>query len=154
MLQKIKLSPGVNREGTNLSNESGWWACDKVRFRSGYPEKIGGWVSFLLSQTYTGICRALFNWASISGSNTLAVGTHVKFYAESGGVIYDITPIRATHSLGASPFATVSGSTTVTVTDTNHGALDGDYVSLTGAAAVAGITLTGEYVISYISVNS
>lgn len=153
-LQKIKLSPGVNREGTNLANESGWWSCDKIRFRSGYPEKVGGWTSFLRTQTYVGVCRALFNWVAQDGTNILAVGTNLKYYMEQGYNLYDITPVRASSTINNNPFATTDTSAVVTVTDTAHGAVDGDYVTFSGASAVAGITIVGEYALTYIDANS
>lgn len=152
-LQKVKLTPGVNREGTNLANESTWWASEKIRFRSGYPEKIGGWTSFLLD-TYVGVCRALFNWVMQNGTNLLAVGTNVKYYIEDGYQLNDITPIRSTVTINNNPFATTISSARVTVTDTAHGAVDGDYVTFSGASAVAGLTLNNEYAITYIDADS
>lgn len=153
-LQKVKISPGVNREGTNLANESGWWACNKIRFRSGYPEKIGGWTSFLRTQTYVGVCRALFNWITQAGTNILAVGTNLKYYMEQGYNLYDITPIRASSTINNNPFATTSGLTLVTVTDTAHGANDGAYVTFSGASAVAGLTLNNEYQLTYVDADT
>ena len=153
-LKKVKFTPGVNREGTNLSNESTWWACEKVRFRSGYPEKVGGWTSFLRTQTYAGVCRSLFNWATLVGTNILGIGTHLKFYMEQGYNIYDITPIRATSTINNNPFSTTDTSTTVTVTDTAHGCVDGAYVTFSGASAVAGLTLNNEYQITYVDTDT
>ena len=98
-LQKIQLRPGINREGTNYSNEGGYYECDKVRFRSGYPEKLGGWIR-LSSNTFKGVCKTMWNWVSLSGYNLNAVGTNQKYYVESGGVYNDITPLTA-----ASPVA-------------------------------------------------
>ena len=91
-LQKIQLRPGLNREGTDYSNEGGYYDGDKIRFRSGYPEKIGGWVR-LSNFTFLGICRSLWNWATLNGSNLMGVGTNLKYYIENGGAYYDITPI-------------------------------------------------------------
>lgn len=152
-LQSVKITPGVNREGTNLANESTWWSSDKVRFRSGYPEKIGGWTSFL-SNTYLGVCRALFNWVSQEGINILAVGTHLKYYMEQGYKLYDITPIRATVTLANNPFTTTAASAEVIVTDVAHGATDSAFVTFSGASAVGGLTLNGEYIISYIDADT
>ena len=105
-LQKLQFRPGVNREGTTLANEGGWFECDKVRFRSGYPEKIGGW-SAITYTTFKGTCRSLWNWITLKGYNLLGVGTHLKFYIEDGGTYYDITPIAATtNPMGNNPFAT------------------------------------------------
>lgn len=104
-LQKLQFRPGVNREGTTLSNEGGWYACDKVRFRSGYPEKIGGWAS-ISNNTFIGICRSLWNWVTLKGFNLLGVGTHLKFYIENGGAYNDITPIRYTTTIASNAFTT------------------------------------------------
>lgn len=151
-LQKLQLRPGVNREGTTLANEGGWFECDKIRFRSGYPQKIGGWTP-LSSNTYLGTARSLWNWVTLRGYNLLGVGTNVKYYVESGGVYHDITPIRETAVL-TNPFTTISGSATVTVTDAGHGGINGDYVTFSGASAVAGLDLNNEYVMSNVDTNS
>jgi hypothetical protein len=147
-LQKLQLRPGVNRESTTLANEGGWFECDKVRFRSGYPQKLGGWQP-ISSSTYLGIARSLWNWVTLRGYNLLGIGTNLKYYIENGGEYYDITPIRATETL-TNPFTTTSGSTVVTVTDVNHGAIDGDYVTFSGASTVGGLDLNNEYRITYI----
>jgi hypothetical protein len=151
-LQKLQLRPGLNREGTTLANEGGWFECDKIRFRSGYPQKLGGWKP-ISSNTYLGVARTLWNWVTLRGYNLLGVGTNVKYYIESGGVYNDITPVRATATL-TNPFTTTNGSTIVTVTDADHGAVDGDYVTFSGASAVAGLTLNGEFRITYVSTNT
>ncbi len=151
-LQKLQLRPGVNRESTTLANEGGWFECDKIRFRSGYPQKLGGWQP-ISANTYLGIARSLWNWVTLRGYNLLGVGTNLKYYVESGGVYNDITPIRATETL-TDPFTTTSGSAVVTVTDVNHGAIDGDYVTFSGATAVGGLTLNGEFRITYVDSNT
>ncbi len=105
-LQKLQFRPGVNRESTTLANEGGWFECDKVRFRSGYPEKIGGWAAISYNE-FLGTCRSLFNWVTLKGYNLLGVGTHLKFYIEDGGIYYDITPIAdVTNPMTNNPFAT------------------------------------------------
>jgi hypothetical protein len=141
-LQKLQFRPGVNRESTSLANEGGWFDCDKVRFRSGYPEKIGGWAA-LSYNTFQGVCRSLFNWVTLSGANLLGVGTNLKFYVESGGAYYDITPIRLS-TTSTTTFAAVDGSTTLTVTDTGASQLQvGDFVTFSGAVSLGGnITAT------------
>jgi hypothetical protein len=151
-LQKLQLRPGVNREGTTLANEGGWFECDKVRFRSGYPQKLGGWTP-ISSNTYLGTARSLWNWVTLRGYNLLGVGTNVKYYVESGGVYHDITPIRETAVL-TNPFTTVSGSSTVTVTDVAHGGINGDFVTFSGASAVAGLDLNNEYIMFNVDTNS
>lgn len=140
-LQKIQFRPGVNREGTNYSNEGGWYDCDKVRFRSGFPQKIGGWARATPGYTYDGVCRMLINWVDLLNNNLIGIGTHVKYYINNGLTEYkNITPIRkTTNPMGNNPFAVVSGSTTVTVTDTTNGAQLGDYVTFSGAVGFAGI---------------
>lgn len=143
-LQSIKLKPGVNRENTRLTNEGGYYESEKVRFRQGTPEKIGGW-NRISNNTYAGTCRSLWNWTTLSGANLLGVGTDAKFYIENGGSYYDITPIRTTALLGTNPFATTAGLATVTVTDIAGGFTTGDYVTFYGATTVGGLTLNGEY---------
>ena len=151
-LQKLQLRPGVNREGTSLANEGGWFECDKVRFRSGYPQKLGGWQP-ISGNTYQGVARSLWNWVTLRGYNLLGVGTNLKYYVESGGTYNDITPIRDTNVL-TNPFTTTSGSRTVTVTDTGHGAIAGDFVTFSGATAVGGLTLNGEFQIVSATTNT
>jgi hypothetical protein len=159
-LQKIQLKPGVNRENTRYTNEGGWYESDKVRFRQGTPEKIGGWARISAS-TFVGVCRSLWNWVTLGALNLLGVGTSWKFYIESGGIYNDVTPIRTTTTL-ASPFTTATSTntgttTTVTVTDANSGFINNDYVTyyIDGAASVTfnGITITTgtEYQITYVS---
>lgn len=148
-LQQIKLKPGINQEITRYSAEGGWYECDKIRFRDGYPEKIGGWQR-LSTSTFQGVCRALSNWVTLDSDVLVSVGTNLKFYIEKGAEYYDITPIRATVSL-TNPFSTTSGSAVVTVTDVAGGFDDGDFVTFSGASAVGGITLNGEYQITLLT---
>ena len=148
-LQKIVFKPGVNRENTRYTTEGGWYEADKVRFRQGTPEKIGGWVR-ISSATFLGICRSIKNWTTLGFQNLLGIGTHLKFYISNGGQYYDITPTTPVHTL-IGPFATVSGSTTVTVTDAAGGYSDGGFVTFTGATAVGGLTISGEFKLSFSS---
>jgi hypothetical protein len=148
-LQKLELRPGVNRESTTYANEGGFYACDKVRFRSGFAEKIGGWVN-QSTYTFSGVCRSLFNWISTVGDNLLGVGTNQKFYVELNGVYHDITPLQTTDTyLPNNPFATVSGSYVVTVTTTvSHSFTVGTWVNfsgVSGAGVVNGVTLNGDF---------
>ena len=136
-LTKLQFRPGVNREVTSYSNEGGWNDCDKIRFRFGYPEKLGGWEKYSGS-TYLGSARALHNWIALDGSNYLGVGTHLKYYIEEGQSFNDITPIRETTSSGDVTFAATNGSTTLTVTDASHGAVENDFVTFSGAATLGG----------------
>jgi hypothetical protein len=141
-LQKILFKPGVNRENTRYTTEGGWYECDKIRFRQGNPEAIGGWTR-VSSNTFNGVCRSLWNWITLSGANLMGVGTNTKFYIESGGFYYDITPIRTTVTINNNPFV-LTASTTVTVTDTAHGATTGSFVTFSGAVDIgsAGTNVT------------
>ena len=142
MFKKIQLKPGINRDQTNYSGEGGWWQCNKIRFRSGYPEKVGGWLRTSVS-TFIGVSRQMWNWVTSYADNILAVGTNVKLYLEIAGVFYDITPIRATFSTAVTDncFDTTNGSKVVNVNIVAHGAQTGDYVTFSGVAGtVGGIT--------------
>lgn len=152
MYKALRLKPGINRENTRYANEGGWYDCDKVRFRQGSPEKIGGWQRFS-SETFLGVCRSLWNWVTLNGQNLIGVGTHLKFYIERGGEYFDITPIRSAVQL-TDPFATVNGSDVVTVTDIAHGAKNGDFVTFSNATTVGGLDLDGEYRVTIINANS
>ena len=148
-LQKLQFKPGVDRENTRYAAEGGWYETDKVRFRRGMPQKIGGWVR-LSATTFLGICRSMLNWTTLQQQNLVSVGTNLKYYIERGGAYFDITPIRATATL-TNPFTTTSGSATVLVTDVAHGALQNDFVTFSGGTAVGGLTLNNEYQISFVS---
>ena len=137
-LSKLQFRPGVNQEITSYSNEGGWRDCDKIRFRFGYPEKMGGWEKYT-SSTYLGSARALHNWIALDGSNYLGIGTHLKYYIEEGQGMNDITPVRATTSAGDVTFAATNGSTTITVSDTAHGAFENDFVTFSGAVSLGGV---------------
>lgn len=151
-LKKLSLKPGINREVTRYTSETGWYECDKIRFRQGFPEKIGGWQQ-ISSSTFLGVCRSLWTWSLLSGSILRGVGTHLKFYIEKGGLYYDVTPLRATETL-TDPFATTLNSTTVVVTDAAGGFSNRDFVTFSGATAVGGVTVDGEYQITYIGPTS
>jgi hypothetical protein len=152
-LQKILFKPGVNRENTRYTTEGGWYDCDKIRFRQGNPEKIGGWAR-ISAATYLGVCRSLWNWVTLGSQNLLGVGTNLKFYIENGGAYNDITPLRASPTLANDPFSTTSGSTTVTVTDAAGGYANGAFVTFSGATAVGGLTLNGEYQLSTVGTST
>ena len=155
-LKKILLKPGVNKENTRYTNENGWYVSDKVRFRQGTPEKIGGWQR-ISSSTFLGVCRSMFNWVTLSFQNLLGLGTNLKYYIEQGGSYYDITPIRETVTL-TDPFTATLNSSVITVADSSHGALNGDFVTFSGATGLGGnITaamLNKEHQITYINANS
>jgi hypothetical protein len=150
-LQKLQLRPGISRESTSLANEGSWFECDKVRFRSGMPEKIGGWTLDTgtadaalkpPSGSFWGVCRSLWNWITLGGFNLLGLGTNMKYYIQqtAGGDFYDVTPIRDTNTVASNAFTTVNGSTTVVVNDAGHGGQTGDFVTISGVAgAVNGI---------------
>lgn len=136
-LQKILFKPGVNKENTRYTTEGGWYECDKIRFRQGNPEVIGGW-NRISPYTFLGVCRSLWNWVTLGGLNLVGVGTNLKFYIERGGAYFDVTPVRATSTINNNPFA-LTASTTVTVTDTDHGATTGSFVTFSGAVAIGGV---------------
>lgn len=156
-LQKILFKPGVNRENTRYTNEGGWYECDKVRFRQGTPEVIGGWQR-ISGNTFLGVCRSLWNWVTLAGANLIGVGTNLKFYIALAGVYYDITPIRASSTINNNPFVATLNSATITVTDTAHGCVTGDYVTFSGATGLGGnvtaTVLNSEYQVTVINANS
>jgi hypothetical protein len=160
-LQKLQFRPGLNREGTDYSNEGGYFDCDKVRFRSGFPEKIGGWIR-LSNDTFQGIARALWNWVTLNGSNLLGVGTNLKYYIEQGGDYNDITPIRATFTTASTPttdncITTTNGSNVITINYSNYGGISGDFVTISGVTSVGGIPadeLNAEHQITYVDLDT
>jgi len=153
MLKSLTLKPGVNRESTRYSAEGTYYETEKVRFRFGLPEKIGGWQRISAS-TYLGVARSLTNWATLGGQNLLAVGTNLKYYIERGGQYFDVTPIRLTTAAGDVEFAATTGSAVITATDVDHGAQQGDFVTFSGAVSLGGnitaTVLNREYVIASI----
>ena len=166
-LQKLQFRPGVNREGTTLTNEGGWFAGDKIRFRSGQVEKIGGWTldTGTVQTTggnYIGIARSLKNWVGLNGYNYLGIGTNQKIYIQQGlsGYLYDVTPIRSVSAAGAATFAATATLSTITVTQNAHGAQTGDYVTFTGAVSLGGnvtaavLNLVGGYQVTYLTSNT
>ncbi|MEY2909063.1 MAG: hypothetical protein RLZZ602_1586 [Pseudomonadota bacterium] len=150
-LKKLVFKPGINQEGTRYSTEGGWYECDKIRFRQGLPETIGGWAR-ANNNTFLGFCRSLWTWTTLANATLTGVGTNLKFYIEQGGLYRDVTPIRETDTL-TDPFETTSGSSIVTVNDVAGGFIDGDFVTFSGATAVGGLTLNGEYQITFVSVD-
>jgi hypothetical protein len=173
-LQKLQLRPGVNRESTTLANEGTWFEMDKVRFRSGYPEKLGGWVkdsgpntSTLQPSTGTlwGVCRSLLNWLNLVGFNLLGLGTNLKYYIQNGtgGNFYDITPLRDTAVAVASAFTTNTATntgtqTTLVINDPGHGAQTGDFVTISATSGpvngVLAANINGEYRITYLTTGT
>ena len=156
-LSKIQFRPGVNRETTSYGDENGWYNSDLVRFRKGRPEKMGGWTR-LSGNTIEGTGRSLHVWAALSGSKYMGLGTETKFYIEEGGGYNDVTPIRSTVTLGADPLTTgAASSAVVTVTAPSHGAVNGDFVTFSGATTTDGITaaqLNTEHEITLVDSNS
>jgi hypothetical protein len=166
-LKSILFRPGVNRENTRYASEvlgavsasaqvvGGWYESEKVRFRSGTPEKIGGWQR-ISSNTFLGVCRSLWNWVTLGALNLIGVGTNLKFYIERGGAYYDITPIRDTVVL-TNPFTAINGSPIITVADTAHGCVTGDFVTYSGATGLGGnitaAVLNTEHQVTVVSAN-
>lgn len=136
-LQKLQFKPGVDRENTRYTAEGQWYETDKVRFRRGMPEKIGGWQR-VSANTYLGVARSLLNWITLGKNNLVSVGTNIKYYLERGGAYYDITPVETTTAAGDVTFSASNGDATLTVTDTSHGAKAGDFVTFSGAATLGG----------------
>ena len=158
MIKALKFRPGINREVTSYSNEGGYFDGDKIPFRMGFPEKIGGWEKYSPNQ-YLGSARRLHNWIGLDSSNFLGIGTHLKYYIEEGTTFNDITPIRQTTSAGDVTFSASNGSTTITVTDTSHGAVENDFVTFSGAASLGGVitatVLNAEYqIVSILDANT
>ena len=156
-LQKLQFRPGVLRDVTGYTNEGGWRDSNLVRFRLGFPESIGGWEKYAPNYSFLGTCRSMLNWVALDSSNYLAFGTQLKYYVEEGGFNYDITPIRSTVVLSG-PFAATNGSPTITVTDTAHGCITGDFVTFSGAVTLGGtITaaiLNKEYSVTIVNANA
>lgn len=153
-LSKILFKPGVNRENTRYTTEGGWYECDKIRFRQGNPEKIGGWTQFAFD-TFLGVCRSLWNWVTLTGENLVGVGTNLYFYILNGGTYYDITPIRKTVTL-TNPFTATLGSSVIKITEVNHGCLNNDTVIYSGSGItglggnITAPVLTGTFQITFI----
>ena len=136
-LQKTIFRPGIYREGTDYDNEGGWFDCNLVRFRKGRPEKFGGW-SKLTTNTFLGTARALHSWVSLGGTKFLGLGTTWKYYINEGSSFSDITPIRKT-STNSITFSATNGSSTITATDSSHGAVINDFVTISGAVSLGGL---------------
>ena len=133
----LKFVPGINRDSTSFGAEGSWWDCDKIRFNSGFPETIGGWTQRNETE-FLGTCRALYAWVTLSNNVLFGVGTNKKYYVEEGAGLYDVTPIRVTTAAGDVTFSATNGDATITVTDVDHGALLGDYVTYSGAVTLGG----------------
>ena len=154
-LMKLNFLPGVNKENTPYTQEGGWVDSDKIRFRSGKPEKIGGWTKYIQDQLI-GTPRVSRIWRALNGEIYSAFATQYKVYVETGGSVTDITPVRETQAL-TNPFDTTLGSAVITVNDTSHGAEDGAYVTISGSAAVGGIPdteINAEHQITYVDANT
>ena len=136
-LQKFIFNPGINKEGTDYTAEGGWFDGNLVRFRKGLPEKIGGWQKYIQT-SYEGTGRKLHGWVDLDGTKLLGLGTRFKLYIQEGTSYNDITPIRSTTGAGDVTFAATNGSSTITVTDTAHGANEGDFVTFSDATSLGG----------------
>ena len=156
-LVKTLYKSGVNKENTRYTSENGWYVSEKVRFRQGTPEKIGGWVR-ISQAVFLGICRSLWNWVTLGNANLLGVGTNLKYYIEQGGAYSDITPIRKTQSVTFAAVTASPFSSTITVTSANHGAITGDFVTFSGAVSLGGnitaAVLNQEYQITSVPTSS
>lgn len=152
-LVPLRFRPGFNRDATRHGSEGDWYEGDKVRFRDGYPEVIGGWTKYT-SSTFLGTCRSLYTWVRLNGEVLTGAGTNLKYYVIRGGDLVDITPIRSTTAAGDVTFSATDGDATITVSDTNHGAAVNDYVTFSGAVTLGGVitadVLNQEYQITRI----
>lgn len=154
MLKAVVFKPGINRENTRYFSETGWYESEKVRFRQGSPEVIGGWQPLTLA-TYQGVCRALFDWTTLGGAKIVATGTNLKYYVETGAAYYDITPIAAT-TTGTATFTATPGSSLVVVNDPDYDThVNGDFVTFSGAVSLGGnitaTVLNQEYQIVFVN---
>jgi hypothetical protein len=151
---KMQFKPGINREVTNYSQEGGWYSSNKVRFVYGFPKKIGGWVKYTVT-AFVGVCRSLFVYSPSGANNFMAMGTSKKIYLDTGGSLTDITPLRLTTSAGDPRFTATAGSASISVAETSHGAIAGDYVTFSAAVSLGGLitapVLNQEYVIDSIT---
>jgi len=156
-LHKLTYRPGLNREGTNYSNEGGFYDGDKVRFRSGLPEKIGGWIKVASAQ-FLGICRSLWTWIALNQSNYIGLGTQLKYYIYSGGTYYDITPIVQTDTTTTTPITATNGSPILTIYDGSYNPNVGDYIILSASAGLGGNITTSildqEFVVTSINISA
>ena len=157
-LNKLNFKSGITSDITPYSNEGGFVDCDKIRFRLGYPEKMGGWTKYS-NDVFQGSARRLMNWVTLDGSDFVGIGTHLKYYIEEGQAFNDITPLRNTTSAGDITFSATNGSATITVLDPAHGANVNDFVTISGAASLGGLitaaVLNKEHqIVSLISSNA
>ena len=137
----IQFVPGINKETTEYGAEGQWVDCDKVRFRYGLPQKIGGWEK-ASPHAIIGVCRGLFSWFDLNGIRYAAIGTNKKVYLFSGGNYYDITPIRTTKSSQTNCFTSSNGQALVTCTVVNHGAVVGEFVTISGTSSSSNTNFT------------
>ena len=155
-LRKFLFKPGINREITDYAQEGGWYSCNKIRFVYGFPKKIGGWAKYTVT-AFVGICRSLFIYSPAGANNFMAMGTSKKIYLDTGGTLTDLTPIRLTTSAGDPRFTATNGSASISVAETGHGAIAGDYVTFSAAASlgtsnnITAAVLNQEYVIDSIT---
>ena len=156
-LQKLQFRPGVIRDVTGYTNEGGWRDSNLIRFRLGFPQSIGGWTRYAPHDSFLGTCRSMLNWVTLNSSNLLAFGTNLKYYVEEGGVNNDITPLRSTVTLN-NPFTATTGSSIIAVYDVAHGAVDGDFVTFSGASSLGGnmtaTVLNKEFEITYVDLDN
>ena len=135
-LTKIGFAPGIDKEGTQYTADSGWFDSDKIRFRKGRVEKIGGWQKYV-EDSFKGVCRSILDWGTKDGESFVGIGTNLKFYIENGATYDDITPIAQT-TVGGASFAATNGSSTITVTDVGHGTTTNSFVTFSGASSLGG----------------
>jgi hypothetical protein len=156
-LQKLQFRPGVVTDVTGYTNDGGWRDSNLVRFRFGFPQSVGGWEKIAAHLQFLGSCRSMLNWITLAGSNLLGLGTNLKYYIERGEEYFDITPLRAIVTL-SNPFTATSGLSTINVYDVDHGCLNGDFVTFSGAVSLGGnitaTVLNQEFEVTFIDANN
>ena len=160
-LSKVVFKPGINKDKTNYSQEGGWYEGDKIRFRQGFPEKIGGWMVENFNQ-YVGAARSLYSYNTLTGDRIFGIGTNLKMYVFAGTTVYDITPLRITYNTGTTPstdnsLETTDTSNVITINLVGHGAIEGDYVTISGAVDIGGIPaaeINVEHVVTFVDSNT
>ena len=156
-LANIQIAPGIDKQNTEYGAQGRWIDSDNARFRYGLPEKIGGWAK-ITPDALVGANRGIITWNDLNGASYTMLGTNKKLYVFTGGVYYDITPVRATGTGNITAFTTTNTSTSVTITDADHGAKEGDFVTIASVSgAVNGISqanLQGEFEIQSITSTS
>ena len=149
MLTKLNLAPGIDKQDTEYGAEGRWTDAQNVRFHYGLPQKIGGWTT-IITDTLIGVARDQHTWTDLNGVRYAAIGTDRKLYIYTEGTAYDVTPIRRGPTSLTNPFTT-NGTNNVTVADTGHNAIQGDFVTFDSFSAIDGLDMNNEFEITSIT---